>query len=66
MCNTQWIEHTFDMAWDCPVGEFLMILDKYGLMIKNYIANGPGGGNPCITVTGTIKQINNFTEWYDG
>jgi hypothetical protein len=49
--------YTFDIAWDCPIQEFLEILEKYDLKLESWIAFGPGGGNPEITVSGTPENI---------
>jgi hypothetical protein len=55
-------EYTFDCAWDCPLGDFLELIEKHKLTLKSFIANGPGGGNPEITVTGDLNNINLFSR----
>lgn len=52
--------YTFDIAYDCPVYDFLKLLDDYSLKLESYIAFGPGGGNPEITVSGTQENIENL------
>jgi len=55
--------YTFDISWDSPIQDFLKLLDDYDLKLESYIAFGPGGGNPEITVSGSpesIEKIENF------
>jgi len=54
--------YTFDIAWDWPVYEFLKFLDEYNLKLESYIADGPGGGNPEITVSGSLENISKVKE----
>ena len=42
------IKIEFDVAWDCPMGEFLERLEEYNGNIESFVANGPGGGNPAL------------------
>lgn len=49
--------YTFDIAYDCPIFEFLKILDQYQLKLESWITDGPGGGNPEITVSGSPNNI---------
>ena len=49
--------YTFDIAWDCPIQDFLSILDQFDLKLESWITFGPGGGNPEITVSGTPENI---------
>ena len=49
--------YTFDIAYDCPIYDFLKLLDEYNLKLESYIADGPGGGNPEITVSGSSESI---------
>jgi hypothetical protein len=49
--------YTFDIAYDCPIFDFLKLLDDYNLKLEHYIAEGPGGGNPEITVSGSPESI---------
>lgn len=49
--------YTFDIAYDCPISDFLEILDKYQLKIKSWTTIGPAGGNPKITIYGSIENI---------
>ena len=45
-----------DFAHFCTLGEFLEYLEKYNSpKIVEYIAIGPGGGNPCIILEFTDK-----------
>lgn len=54
------ISKSFDIAWDCPLGDFLKTLEDFNLTLKSFIAEGPGGGNPEITVSGTPNNISMF------
>lgn len=49
--------YTFDIAWDCPVQDFLSFLERYDLKLESWTTCGPGGGNPEITVSGTPETI---------
>ena len=49
--------YTFDIAYDCPIFDFLKLLEDYNLKLESYIANGPAGGNPEITVSGSPESI---------
>ena len=57
--------YTFDIAYDCPLSDFLELLDKYELKLESYIAIGPGGGNPEITVSSTPSQIQKLKEFWN-
>ena len=39
-----------DIAHDCPIGPFLETLERHVGTIKRFVAVGPGGGNPCVTM----------------
>ena len=54
--------YTFDIAYDCPLSDFLELLDKHELKLESYLAIGPGGGNPEITVSSTPSQIQKLKE----
>lgn len=56
------VQYTFDCAWDCPIQDFLNDLQQYNLTLESYIPYGPGGGNPEITVSGTLENINKFSH----
>ena len=56
--------YNFDIAWDCPVQDFLLLIYKNNLTIEQFIPIGPGGGNPNITVSGTEFWIEQFKENY--
>jgi hypothetical protein len=56
--------YNFDIAWDCPVRDFLVIIFQYNLTIDQFIPVGPGGGNPNITVTGSKENIEKFKEHF--
>ena len=49
--------HTFDIAYNCPVYDFLALLTEYDLKLESFIADGPAGGNPEITVSGSPESI---------
>ena len=57
--------YNFDISWDCPIQEFFEILDKHNLKLESYITNGPGGGNPEITVSGSPENIEKFKQFYN-
>jgi hypothetical protein len=54
--------HTFDIAWDCPIQDFLSLLDRFDLKLESWITFGPGGGNPEITVSGSEESIEQIRE----
>ena len=56
--------YSFDIAFDCPVQDFLLILQQHNLTIQSFEPIGPGGGNPNITVIGTQTDIKNFQKSY--
>jgi hypothetical protein len=49
--------YTFDIAYDCPISDFLELLDQFELKLESWITIGPGGGNPEITVSGSPESI---------
>lgn len=55
--------YTFDISYDTPVSDFFEFLDKYNLKLESYIADGPGGGNPEITVSGSPQDIEKIQEF---
>ena len=57
--------YNFDISWDCPVQDFLSILKQHNLKLESYITNGPGGGNPEITVSGSPENIEKFKQFYN-
>lgn len=57
--------YSFDVAFDCPLQDFLLILSEHNLQIVSFTPMGPGGGNPNITVTGTQIDIENFQKHYN-
>jgi hypothetical protein len=54
--------YTFDIAYDCPISDFLQLLENYNLKLESFIAIGPGGGNPEITVSGSEESIEQIRE----
>jgi len=40
-----------DVGHDLSIGEFLDTLERYNGKLVSYIAEGPGGGNPNLTLT---------------
>lgn len=59
---THTLTHTFDIVWDCPIQDFLKMLDQYNLKIESYDTFGPAGGNPEITVSGSPEDIQMLSE----
>jgi hypothetical protein len=55
--------YTFDIAYDCPVQDFLSILAQFNLRLDSFIPEGPGGGNPEITVYGSYENIENLKKF---
>jgi len=49
--------YTFDIAYDCSLIDFLELLETYNLKLESFIVNGPGGGHPEITVSGTPENL---------
>jgi len=39
-----------DIGHDLSIGEFLDTLERYNGKLVSYIAEGPGGGNPNLTL----------------
>lgn len=51
-----------DIGLDCPLGDFLTELEKFGSpTIIKYIASGPAGGNPFITLQ--FNSPTHFTNY---
>ena len=57
-----------DVAADCPIQEFLTIVNKYSATIVNFESFGPAGGNPNFILDFQCKQnvIDLLTEFYEG
>ena len=49
-----------DIAHDIELGEFLVLVEKNNLKIVDFIAEGPGGGNPNFTFEGSYVNCRNF------
>jgi len=49
-----------DIAHDIELGEFLVLVEKNNLKIVDFIAEGPGGGNPNFTFEGSYVNCYNF------
>ena len=60
MTTQQIIEKSFDIAWDCPLADFLSYLEDFNLKLVSFTAFGPAGGNPEVTLSGTITDIATF------
>jgi hypothetical protein len=54
--------HVFDLSYDCHIQDFLTLLDRHELKMESWITEGPGGGNPEITVSGTPENISNLEK----
>jgi hypothetical protein len=46
-----------DIAYDILLGDFLEDLEQYQGQIESFIANGPGGGNPCLTIAFPSQEL---------
>jgi len=57
--------YSFDISYDCPLDEFLKLLDTYNLKLESWITEGPGGGNPEITVSGDKSDINRLDNFWN-
>ena len=49
-----------DVSHDCNLGDFLVSVEKHNLKIVDFIAEGPGGGNPNFTFEGSYANCRNF------
>ena len=57
---------SFDFAGDCELGPFLDDLVIYEARIMGFVARGPGGGNPCVTLAfSSARALVRFREYYD-
>ena len=56
--------YSFDIAYDCPLDDFLRLLNDYNLKLESFIIEGPGGGNPEITVSGNQSEINRLQNFW--
>ncbi len=62
-------KHTLelDVAGDCEIGEFLEVLESYQGKVVEFIACGPAGGNPLITMEFPDQAMaDGFRDHYDG
>jgi hypothetical protein len=41
------------------------VLKKFDIDMTDYVANGPGGGNPNATFKGSQENLEKFLKWYD-
>ena len=55
--------YTFDIAYHCPLSAFLELLETHNLKLESFIAIGPAGGNPEITVSGSDESIQQLTKY---
>jgi len=46
-----------DVAHDCPLFDFMQWVEKYNLGHNLIKAAGPGGGNPCVEIFTTDKNV---------
>jgi len=56
-----------DVAYDCPVFEFLVFLERHGSpVIHSYDNEGPAGGNPCFKLVfeNRAQAIDFLRDWY--
>lgn len=54
--------YSFDIAHDCPISYFLELLENHNLKLDSFVAYGPAGGNPYITVSGTPENIESLKQ----
>jgi hypothetical protein len=56
----------YDFDSDVGLGEFLESLEKYKATIVKFVAIGPGGGHPAVTLSfATPEDFNAFNEFMD-
>jgi len=56
----------FDFNFELGLGEFLETLEKYRAQVVKFVAVGPGGGNPAITLGfEAIEDLEAFREFMD-
>lgn len=55
-----------DVAWNTPKHEIDQHFEEAGATIENYVRVGPGGGNPCYTLSfPTRDQAEKFAiDWH--
>lgn len=56
----------FDFAYNCPLHEFLHLLDKHQLKPKSWVTNGPGGGNPAVILEGSAQELEKLLIYFHG
>lgn len=55
-------QYSFDIAWDCPIQDFLELLSEHNLKLESFTPYGPAGGNPEITISGTPSNIEKLKQ----
>lgn len=56
----------FDYDYNFPTTQMLEEVFKHKMTVTGFLASGPGGGNPCISLRGTRRQFMAwFNEFYD-
>jgi hypothetical protein len=56
----------YDFNFELGLGEFLETLEKYNAQVVKFVAIGPGGGNPAVTLGfETSKDLESFNEFMD-
>jgi hypothetical protein len=49
--------YTFDVAYNCPISDFFLLLETHNLKLESFTSIGPAGGNPEVTVSGSEESI---------
>jgi len=63
--NKMYVEE-YDFDCDLGLGEFLETLEKYKGTIVKFVAIGPGGGNPAVTLRfETPEDFDAFNQFMD-
>jgi hypothetical protein len=60
--------YTEEFDFDCglDLGEFLETLERYNAIIVEFVAIGPAGGNPAVTLGfKTPEDLEAFSEFMD-
>lgn len=56
----------YDFNFELGLGEFLETLEKYNAQVVKFVAIGPGGGNPAVTLSfETPEDLESFNEFMD-